>query len=174
MRRHWWGCRVCLCIYTSTVSLPSSTPSTSTILPKEALNVWKKIYFVWGKNYHCQRTLNRLLLRRWHFVFWFKHSKFSKVAKMIYNSTSDACSFILAPNLAIQSLKFDQNSVKTLQNNFISSTVADMLTSLWFLAYLHNHPNNKWNTGKVQSDIFMNLIYIYFSKRWRAVIGEGP
>ncbi len=69
----------------------------------------KNIYFVCRKTYHCQRTLNQLWLR-WHFVIksvWFQHSKFSKVAKMIYNSISDVCPVVFAPSLDIHSLHYN-------------------------------------------------------------------
>ncbi len=110
----------------------------------------------------CQRTLNQLLLRQCHSVIksvWFQHSKFSKVAKMIYNSISDACSVVSVPKLAIESLEFDQNSIQTWQNNFISSIMADvdMLTSLWFLARLRSRIQMASEIAEVQNDVFFNV-----------------
>ncbi len=98
--------------YSTTIFIPSSALDTRAIplKIKEAFNVLTKIYFVSGLTYSCQRTLNHLCLRWWHFVIksiQFQCSKFSKVAKMIYNSILNACSVVLVLNLAKQSLIFD-------------------------------------------------------------------
>ncbi len=49
---------------------------------------------------------------------------------MVYNSVWEARS---VPNLAVQSLEFNPNSVQAWQYNFTSSFIADvdMLTSIW-------------------------------------------
>ncbi len=114
---------------------------------------------------HCQRTLNWLRFRWCHFVIKsvpFQHLKFSKVAKMIYNSISDVCSVIFVPNLAIQSLEFDHTWVQTWQKNFKSSIMADMdiLTSHWFSACLHSHVRMESEiVGKFKMTYFWCRIY---------------
>ncbi len=126
------------------------------------------------KTYDCQRTLNRLHLKWWHFLIksvWFQHSKFSKVAKVTYNSASDVCLVIFVHNLPVQPLEFDQNSVQTWQNNFTSSTMADILILLWFPRICAVVQMVSKMVGKLKMMFFlhqfMNFIFIYFSKRWR-------
>ncbi len=154
--------RVMHCLYYYILhSFLSSARSASAIARKRCL-MCLRIVFVYGKIYHCRWTFNQLCLRQWHFMIksiWFQHSKLSKVAKMIYNSISDAC-LIVWPNLAIQSLEFDQNAVQTWQNNFTSSTMA--LTLLWFPAasrFAQSSKYGKSNSGKVQNDVFPIPIY---------------
>ncbi len=105
----------------------------------------------------------------------FPWPKSSKLTKMIYNSISYACSIVFAPiiiaaNLTIQLLKFDQkhgccpNFTKT-SHFFHNGCTA--LTSLDFrlpARLVHNCLNG----GKIQNGAFPILIYkfnIYFSKR---------
>ncbi len=90
---------------------------------------------------------------------------------MIFNSIWDACSVVILPNLAIQSLEFDQNSMQTWQNNFsyLPLWLYDLdLPLISGCVPLRNSPNG----GKVQNDFFfqywfMNLIFIFQNE------GEG-
>ncbi len=100
---------------------------------------------------YCQRTLNWLHLR--FVILWLKMSDFkcSKFSKMIYNS------IIFVPYLEIESIEFDQNSVKTWQQ----------LTSLWFPAAVCTCSKVQ-NSGKVQNYIFLLAIYAFnFLKKGR-------
>ncbi len=105
-----------------------------------------------------------------HFVIKsvrFQHSKFSKVTKIIYNSISDACLVIFAPNLAIESIEF----VQTWQL-LTSSIMAD---GTWFLTAVYTRAKVQ-NGRKVQLHFlswFMNLTYIFQKGRGGGVIGEG-
>ncbi len=133
----------------------------------------KNIYFVSGKTYHCQRTLNWLHFRWCHFMIkcvWFQHSKFSQVAKMIYNSISDACS-VFVPICLYNHSNLTKNPCKY---DIITSHIP--LSSLWFPVHFCSHPNGEW---KVQNDVLPILIYefniYYFLKReggsyWRGVL----
>ncbi len=117
-------------------------------------------------------------LTQWNFMIksvWLQHSNLSKLDKMIYNSISDACPIIFVPNLAIQSLEFDWNvsSNFTVKASHIFDNSCMALTLLWFsrstdvqiaeLFIIIFFPHQ-----------FMNLIFIYFSKRrssyWRGVL----
>ncbi len=101
---------------------------------------------------------------------------------MVYNSISDAYLVIFAPNLAIQPIQFDQNSIPTWQNNSTSSTMA-----VWpwphfnfqLHACLHSHPNMASEmVGKFKMTFFPILIfefniYFFFIKRGRQLLLRG-
>ncbi len=107
----------------------------------------------------------------------FHCSQFSKVAKMIYNSISDACMIIFVSNLAIQSLEFGQklhaNFTKT-SHIFHNGCMA--LTSLCCIQDLYAVVQK---VGQFKMTFFwyqfMNLIFIYYSRKggvgyWRGVL----
>ncbi len=94
-----------------------------------------------------------------HFVIKsvrFQNSKFSEVAKMIYNYITDACSIILAPNLAIQSLEFDHSPCK------LDKTTPHLpLWQMWtcWPRFDFRHACSRvqileWNCKKVQNEVF--------------------
>ncbi len=103
---------------------------------------------------------------------WLQHSTFSKVAKMMYNSISDAYSGKFAPNLYCTITRIWSKSLCKLDNNF---------TNLPFMAvWTWSHFNFVLQqSSKMASEMtakfkltfvqywFMNLIFIYFSKRGR-------
>ncbi len=85
---------------------------------------------------------------------------------MIYNSISDACLVVFAPNLDVDSIEFDQNSMQMWQQLFISSTMADY--ALISGCHVCLHERSKWRlSSKLRFFLmwFMHLIFIYFSKR---------
>ncbi len=134
------------------------------------LCIWLNLLHV-GQHWLC--------FRQCHFVIkpvQFQCSKFSKVANMIYNSTSDAYSVVFAPNLVEQSLKFYKNSVQTWKNNFTFSIMVDVdrLTLLWFLVGLCSHVQMASKmVGKFKIMFFQSQIYLFFTKRGRQLLEKN-
>ncbi len=74
----------------------------------------------------------------------FQHCNFSKVAKIMYKVISDASSVIFVPNLAEQSLEFDQEVCETSTNICTSSIMVvwiDLTLISVYAQYLRNGPN---------------------------------
>ncbi len=143
----------------------------------------KNIDLAWGKTYHSSIAGEHWTGFIWHYdIFviksvWFTYSKFSEVTKMIYKSTWDVYSIVFVPNLAIQSPEFDQKTLCKLHKNF--SHVPKWLygLDLALISCCMQETSAVFQmAGKFKMFFwyqFMNLIFIYFSKRGEAVIIEG-
>ncbi len=104
---------------------------------------------------------------------WFHHSKFSNVTTLINSSISDVCLVVFVPNLAIQSLEFDQNSEQTWQNYF-TSTMADLALISSVFVQSSKWGVKWWQSSKWSFSIYTNLRiqYLFILKEREAVIGE--
>ncbi len=141
---------------------------------------WRIFILSYKKSTIAWEHWNRFCLRQCYFVLksvWFQHSKFSKVAKMIYNSISDVCLVVFVPNLALDSIEFDQIVTLCKLNNF--SHLPQWLTTLWLPAVVFTY-QQAWKFWVVESSklcFFWQLyefnIYLFFKKRGRWLLERG-